>query len=46
MNRAANNKEQTFIILNSLFDIRYPSNVPSNQQHLILLMKMTKFSKR
>ncbi len=46
MNGEVNNKVKTFIILNSLFDIRYSNDVPSKQQYLILLMKTTKFSKR
>ena len=39
MNGKVKDKEQTFIIRNCLFDIRYSNNAPSNQQNLILSTK-------
>ena len=43
MNGKVNDKEQTLVIRNSLFDIRYSNNALSNQQHLILSTKVARF---
>jgi len=45
MNKKVNDKEQTFVIRNYLFYIRYSNNVLSNQKYMILKKKTDKFTK-